>query len=281
MAKCAKRLAAFGILLLLLGGPAWAQQQALPNEFAKLPWQDYPAVGQIAAVAQISLAKDLRFLDSAGTSRFLELNGNPPRDDRYALVSKAGWFAIFDFDKSGYVKDDERLDPAELLGVLKKQTEDGIDERRRLKLPILHLDGWAVEPHYDGETHRLEWGTRLSKDDGKFVVNYTVRLLGRSGVMRAILVTEPGTLDADVKEFKTALRGFDFKSGESYSEFRQGDRVAQYGLAALIVGGAAAVATSSGLMKGLGKFIAYGAFAAFAAVAAFFKRLFRRKPRQQ
>src|SRR5262249_12924062 len=117
--------------------------------------------------------------------------------------------------------------------------------------------------------------------DGKFVVNYTVRLLGRSGVMSATLVTEPDTLDADVKEFKTALRGFDFKPGESYAEFRQGDRVAQYGLAALIVGGAAAVATSSGLMKGLGKFIAYGAFAAFAAVAAFFKRLFRRKPPQQ
>ena len=56
--------------------------------------------------------------------------------------------------------------------------------------------------------------------------------------------------------------------------------MAQYGLAALIVGGAAAVATSSGLMKGLGKFVAYGAFAAIAAVAAFFKRLFRRKPRQ-
>jgi len=34
-------------------------------------------------------------------------------------------------------------------------------------------------------------------------------------------------------------------------------------------------------MKGLGKFLAYGAFAAIAAVAAFFKRVFRRKPRQQ
>jgi len=270
-----------GIFLMLAAGRVSAQQESLQQQFAALPWQAYPAVGQIAAVAQISLAKDLRFLDAAGTSRFLELNGNPPRSDEYALVSMTGrWFAIFDFDKSGYVKDDQRLDPAELLSVLKKQNEGGIAERRRLKLTVLNLDGWAVEPHYDGETHRLEWGTRLSGDDGKIVVNYTVRLLSRSGVMSAILVSAPETLDADIKEFKTALRGFDFKSGEGYSEFRQGDRVAQYGLAALIVGGAAAVATSSGLMKGLGKFVAYGAFAAIAAVAAFFKRLFRRKPRQ-
>jgi uncharacterized membrane-anchored protein len=282
MTKCAWRLAALGILLLLLDGPASAQQETPQNEFAKLPWQAPPATGQIGGVAQIGLANDLRFLDADGTSRFLKLTDNPSRDNEFTLApATLAWFAIFTFDKSGYVKDDERIDPDELLAVLKKQNESSIEERRRLRLPILHLEGWAVEPHYDSETHRLEWGTRFSQDKGEITVNYTVRILGRSGVMSAILVSSPETLDADKREFKTALRGFAFKTGETYAEFRQGDRVAQYGLAALIVGGAAAVATSSGLMKGLGKLVAFGALGAFAAVGAFFKRLFRRKPREQ
>jgi hypothetical protein len=58
------------------------------------------------------------FLDGANTRRFLELNGNPPRDDHYALVSD-DWFAIFSFRDSGYVKDDEKLDADALLKTLK------------------------------------------------------------------------------------------------------------------------------------------------------------------
>jgi uncharacterized membrane-anchored protein len=49
-------------------------------------------------------------------------------------------------------------------------------------------------------------------------------------------------------------------SGERYTEFKQGDHVAEFGLAALVLGGAAAVATKKGL---------WGAIAAF--LAAFWK----------
>ena len=76
--------------------------------------------------------------------------------------------------------------------------------------------------------------------------------------MNGILVSDPHNLEADIKQFHTALRGYDFVSGERYAEFRQGDHIAEYGLAALIVGGAAAAAASSGAMKGLGKFLGLG-----------------------
>jgi uncharacterized membrane-anchored protein len=107
-------------------------------------------------------------------------------------------------------------------------------------------------------------------------VNYAIRLLGRRGVMHAVLVSDPARLDADVAEFKAALGGYAFVPGERYSEFRAGDRVAEYGLAALVLGGAAAVATKTGFFKAFGKLIVVGAVGLGAAVLAVFRKLFRR-----
>ncbi len=175
------------------------------------------------------------------------------------------------------MRDDEQLDTDELLKTLRQQNKDGMEERRRLNLPILRLDGWAVPPHYDVQTRRLEWGTRLIGEDGHVTVNYLVRILGRSGVMNMILVSDPETLNADIQAFHTALKSFDYVAGARYAEFRQGDHLAEYGLAALVVGGAAAAAASTGFIKGFGKLIVVGGFAAVAAIGGVFKRLFGKK----
>ena len=114
-------------------------------------------------------------------------------------------------------------------------------------------------------------GHQASRRSGDISVNYTVRLLGRSGVMSAMLVSDPASLDNDMKAFKTALAGFDFASGQKYSEFRAGDKVAEYGLAALVVGGAAAAAAKAGLFKYLGKFIWVGLLGLAGLWAAFRK----------
>ena len=90
------------------------------------------------------------------------------------------------------------------------------------------------------------------------VVNYTSRLLGRKGIMSAVLVSSPDTLGPDSTAFKALLGGFDYVTGERYSEFKQGDRVAEFGLAALVLGGAAAVATKKGFWAAIVAFL--GAF---------------------
>jgi uncharacterized membrane-anchored protein len=263
------------ILAVFTSTTVFAQESQGGNEVLRLPWKSFPASGQLGSVAHINLNNTIRFLDAPSTRRFLELTGNPPYDNEYTVASKTlDWFAIFDFNPIGYVKDNEQLDSNAILRILQEGNREGIAERRRLHLPILTLVGWAVVPHYDIETRRLEWGTRLIDEENKPVVNYTIRLLGRSGVMNAILVSDPGTLRTDVYEFKAALREFDFESGQRYAEFRQGDRVSEYGLAALIVGGAAAAAAKSGALKGLGKLFGVALFGGIAVVGAFFKRVF-------
>ena len=251
------------ILLTFLPALSPAQQdpQQTMQELRNLAWQKGPGTGQIAGKAQITIPENYVFLDSQNTRRFLELTGNPPRDGHYTYApSTLNWFAVFSFSSTGYVKDDEKINPDELLSSLKESDGPSNEERKRLGMSPILTDGWQVPPHYDLETKRLEWGVRLKTANGESVVNYTTRLLGRSGVMNATLVSDPGNLPQDIATFNSSLQKFTYVPGEKYAEFKQGDHVAEFGLAALVLGGAAAVATKKGL---------WGAIAAF--LAAFWK----------
>jgi uncharacterized membrane-anchored protein len=250
--------ALLGFVLVLFTFTVQAQRDSgqIIQELQKLSWQRGPGDGNIAAKAKIRIPDGYSFLDERGTRRFLELMGNPPRDNHYMIApANLDWFAVFSFDPVGYVKDDEKIDAAALLDSLKKGDGPGNEERKRLGMTPIYTDGWHVPPHYDSGTKRLEWGMRLRDEKGGIHVNYTSRLLGRSGVMSAVLVSSLQTLNDDMKDFNSALAGYQFVAGEQYAEFKSGDRIAEYGLAALVVGGAAAAAAKAGLFKSLGKFL--------------------------
>ena len=274
-------LAAAAVLVML--GLAWPAASQAPSErdsvreqMRSLAWQRGPADAQIGKIATLKLVAGQAFLDGPNTRRFLELNGNPPRDNHYTLVGGDGhWFAVFYFENSGYVKDDEKLDAAALLKSLQEGDEPSNKERKRLGMSPLYTVGWHVPPHYDGATKRLEWGMRLRTESNDAIVNYTIRLLGRRGIVHATLVSDPEHLDRDIAEFKTALGGYAFVPGETYAEFRAGDKVAEYGLAALVLGGGAAVAMKTGFGKALGKVVVAGVVGLGSAVAAFFRRFKR------
>ena len=257
-----------------------AGAQAQQKELAKLAWQKGPSEGKIAGKASIKVPDGYVFLGERDSSRFLQLMGNPPGKGYYLLAPESlGWFSVFSFDAEGYVKDNEKIDADDLLKSLKSSDEASNEQRKKLGMETLYTDGWQVLPHYNTEAKRLEWGLRLKTGSGETSINYTARLLGRTGVMSATLVSSPEDLAADTKEFQAALTSFDYNSGEKYAEFKEGDKIAEYGLAALVLGGAAAVATKKGFWGALIAFIvaakklAIGAvIAAFVGIKAFFSR---------
>ena len=236
--------------------PAQAQTpNTVQERLDKLSWQRGPATGKIGDQATINIPKNYVFLDSKNTSQFLEINGNPPREGHYVFAPEnLDWFAVFNFNPSGYVKDDEKINADDLLDSMKKSDSSENDQRKKLGMGPIYTVGWAVPPHYDLETKRLEWGIKLKSDRNEGFVNYAIRLLGRDGVMDLTLVADTETLTSDISALKTAMKGFNFVSGKKYTEFKEGDKVAQYGLAALILGGAAAVATKKGLWAVIGGF---------------------------
>lgn len=250
-------------------------EQALQRQFRELKWMPPGSTGSIDGKAQFKASAAYTFLERGDTDKFLQLNGNPPHGNSYTIAPVEGnWFGVLNFAGEGYVKDDEKIDADGLLAQLQENNLAGNEEKRKAGYDTLTLVGWAIPPRYDTESRRLEWGTRLRSDrDGSEVVNVSTRLLGRSGYTSAVLVTSPATLDADLADFKKALKDFDYVAGEKYSEWREGDKVAAYGLGALVLGGAAAAASSKGGLKAIFVAVAAGA----AAVWAGAKRLLARK----
>ena len=266
---------------LVMSGGLHAEEAAQGGKspFDDLNWQKGPSEFKLGSRASIQLPERSGALQEADSNKFLELTGNLPSPGTTIMV-KGNWWATFDFDDSGYVKDDEKIDADALLKTLKESDGPSNEERRKRGMPELITDGWYIQPHYDPKTKYLEWALRLhASNDPRPVINYTVRMLGRSGYERAVLVSSPETLEGDVAEFKAALAGFNFNAGERYSEFKPGDRVAEFGLAALVAGGAAAVAAKTGFWKVIVGALAAGwklvlaaVVAVFAGLGRFFKR---------
>jgi uncharacterized membrane-anchored protein len=92
---------------------------------------------------------------------------------------------------------------------------------------------------------------------------------------RSLPIEQPTQFEL-VINLKPALASYSFVPGERYSEFRSGDRVAEYGLGTLVLGGAAAVAVKSGSGKSLLKMLIYGGMAAGGGVLAFLRKIVRR-----
>lgn len=255
---------------------------AQAEEVKDLPWQIGPTKVQLGNQATLDVPAGYAFLNPDGTRRLDRIMENPSGEtDTYTLAPKSlDWVAYFDYDDVGYVKDDEKLDADDLLTSVKEGTEASNKERRQNGWDTLTLIGWKTKPQYDSTFKSLTWSFVARNDKSQTdVVNYNARLLGRSGVMSAVVVASPDQLDTAIGEFKGAIQGFAFNPGQSYTDFRSGDRVAEYGLGALIVGGAAAVAAKKGFFAVILSALAAGwklVLVGFAAVGAFIKRLFTR-----
>jgi uncharacterized membrane-anchored protein len=172
------------------------------------------------------------------------------------------------------VKDDDRdkLDADALLKELQTNTEEGNKERAKHGWPAYNIDGWYKPPFYDVSTKNLTWATHghaieNGKEDKS--VNYSIRILGRHGTMDVDLVLGPEVVSNVLPRFAEVLKGFSFKTGHSYAEFRPGDKVAEYGLAALVAGGATAIAFKTGLLAKFWKLIV----AMFVALSTMLKRV--------
>ena len=260
--------------------PAQPTESVQEDEFSKLKWDIGPKQENIANVATLKTLKGDGFLDTAGSDEFLKLTGNLTSGSTNILTAAdQSWWATFDFDPSGYVKDDETIDADALLEQMKSSDAAANEERQRLGLEKIYTDSWAVPPKYDPVTKHLEWALKVRGEDNTYTINYTVRLLGRTGVMSATLVSDQEHLDQNIVAFKKSIEGFSYNSGEQYSEFKDGDKVAEYGLAALVVGGAAAIATKKGLWGAIAAFFAAAwkfILVGIAALGGFIAKLFKR-----
>jgi uncharacterized membrane-anchored protein len=129
--------------------------------------------------------------------------------------------------------------------------------RKEKGWPAISIVGWHTPPFYNRETNNLEWCIK-GVTEGEQIVNYNTRILGRHGVMSANLMVAPEKLNDTLPTVKKILGGYAFVEGKRYSQYVSGDKIAKYGLTALVVGGAAGIAAKTGLLGKLGALFAKG-----------------------
>jgi uncharacterized membrane-anchored protein len=211
-------------------------------------------------IAKIKLPTEFRYLNPADTETVIsKLWGNPPSNDRLGLIVPAGfdpldssgyWAVVLTYEEDGYVKDNDAagIDYTKLLAQMKEGMQEANKERQKAGYPSIDLIGWATPPRYDQATHKLYWARELKFGDSpEHTLNYSIRILGRRGV----LVLNAIAPMAELKEVETAtpsvLAMVDFQEGHRYADFNPStDKVATYGIAALIAGG---ILAKAGMFK--------------------------------
>jgi len=204
-------------------------------------------------IATLDLPPSFRYLDQADAAKLLTDGwGNPPGAKTLGMIvpadvnplSAAGWGVVITYDKDGHVKDDDadKINYADLLKDIQESMIENNKSRKEQGYAAMTLVGWAEQPSYDKAQHKLYWAKELhtegSQENG---LNYNIRVLGREGVLVLNAVAGMDQI-AQVKTEMKKVTGFtEFTSGNRYADFNAGtDKVAEYGIAALVAGGVAA-----------------------------------------
>lgn len=241
-------------------------------------------------IASLQLNNEFYYLSPDDTERLLtEGWGNPPGFNTLGMIiptavnplAENGWGVIISYKNDGHISDDDaaKIDYADLLEQMKADDEEDNKERRKQGYAGLTLLGWAEPPSYDQATHKMYWARELKAEDAdQTTLNYSIRVLGREGVLELNAVAAMADLQTIKQETPKILAFTNFTDGNRYADYdAKTDKLAPYGLAALVAGG---IAAKAGLFAKIGvallafkKFIILG----LVAIAGFFGKLFKRK----
>lgn len=229
-------------------------------------------------LATLALPESLRFLDPADTEKLLTQGwGNPEGGGTLGMIlpsetspfSQEGWGVIVTYDEEGYVSDEDAdgIDYDALLEEMKASTEAENEERAEQGYARFELVGWAERPRYDKEAKKLYWAKELEFEGAPGnTLNYNVRVLGRRGVLVLNAVATMDQLELVKGAIPAVIEAASFDPGHRYADYQPGtDKVAAYGLAALVAGG---IAAKSGMLTKLIALLLAGKKLAIPAVIA-------------
>ena len=213
-------------------------------------------------MAKLEVPDGFRYIGPEDAKRFLEEGwGNPDGSGTLGMLlpvetdlfGDEGWGVVISYQDDGHVGDDDAadIDYQELLASMQEETRDSNAEREKSGFESVTLIGWAAPPRYDAGAKKLYWAKELQFGDNQLhTLNYNVRILGRSGVLVMNAVADMSQL-ARVEKGMVEVLGFtEFKEGQRYSDYdASSDKLAAYGIAALVGGG---IAAKAGLFAKLG-----------------------------
>lgn len=252
---------ALGALVLLCAAVATTSAQSA--EPPQVKPERGPKTIALGSQGTLKLPAGYVYLNERDAGALLTYWGNPGPHELMGMVlseaEKDTWAVSVRFRPEGYVKDEDAKswNADDLFKSVKEGTEASNAERKKLGGGELHVIDWVQKPTYDTGKHQLVWGMRAESVDGAQrgeSINYKTYVLGREGYIEMNLMTDPQTLPAARPHADTLLAATTFNDGKRYEDFSAStDKVAAYGVAALVAGG---VAKKVGLLATIGLFFA-------------------------
>jgi uncharacterized membrane-anchored protein len=245
-------------------------------------------------LAKLSLSQDFRYLPPDDADFVLtKLWGNPPGHKTLGMIFPSAtspeegdpWAIVITYSDDGYIKDSDAdsINYDKLLKQMQQGAKEVNEERAKQGFPTVELVGWAARPRYDKQAHKMYWAKELKFSDSTGnTLNYNIRVLGRAGVLNLNAVASMEALARIEAAAPQIVSLVNFTEGNRYADFNGStDKVAAYGLAALVAGG---IAAKAGFFKVIlvallaaKKFVVIGVL----ALIAMFKKVFSGKSRTE
>jgi len=223
----------------------------------------------------------------AARKAFLDNGEEFPNTEAVVVDDRGDAEVDFAFTHEGHVQDNDWKDinPDDFLKQMQtNQVEANKGRVANGKLPLT-IVGWLQRPTYDATTHTASWAIELDNTQQHFV-NAEALQLSREGFSELTWIGSTESYhaaDGRPAMLTAMLDSHSYKSGSRYLDFKSGDKVASYGIAALVAG-LVGVKLGKGLIAAAIAFLVIAAkkFGVIAAVVAGglgarFKALFRRK----
>ena len=265
-------------------------QEAYAAEVKKLHWKKGPGSYDLGdSHARISLPQGIEILTGADAARMAFLINGIELPETVAIAQSRTTDAIvyIDYVDDGFVTDEDwsDIDPDALLRDISDSNEAANGERQRNGLKPMHTVGWLVPPTYDPEKKVARWAVELT-EGGEHFANIQVLKLGRHGYHQTTWAGPVRGVDGTPPFLQTMIDSHSYDEGYRYADYVDGDKLAGFGIGALVAASAVGSKPGKGLIAAIfggGILLAKKAWflilGLFGAVGGFFKRLFSRGSR--
>lgn len=215
---------------------------------------------------------------------------NPPSDFTLGMLLPANiapmednsWAVSIEYDEKGYVSDEDAADTDydDLLQQMKDSTAEDNEWREEEGYEPITLMGWAADPAYDAQAHKVSWAKELKfGNDELNILNYNIRILGRQGVLELDFIASMSQLDTINSELDTVSKMVEFNEGSRYSDFNPDtDIVAEDGVGSLVSG--LPPIAELGILAAILLFVKKFFVVIVIAIGGFFKALSSRKKKK-
>lgn len=229
------------ILAISTAQLCWGDQPPADSAGAQPLEASSPALNQkmnLGEYAQIEVPKGYRLFDAGAARVLLERMKNPVSPSLLGVLAPENgkWYAVLEFNEIGCVKDlnETEADSSAVLKAVQSKYDSQNVPLGQGAARVLSIS-WQIEPKFDSDAHSLEWAF-LAEGRSTKVVNHTIALFGRRGVLNVTTVQGYQEAQADAVPLNQVVKWISFKDGQTYADYQSSDKVAGGGLKELVMG---------------------------------------------